>query len=152
MRIRAIIGAISIVACSGQTGPSGSLVVSASVPRPSVRLGDTITVSFTIQNVGDAAQDVGFGDCPTPIFQVVAADSQVVGPQRPADEGCLLTLTAKTLAAGEAFTVQTRWDHIGINPAGAASDTLTPGTYFIRANLPGVKLVRNDAASLQVTK
>lgn len=140
MRFICVVAVIALAACGDPFNPIDHLRVEALVSSTTVSPTDPITIGVKLTNVSSRTIEANNGTCP-PLFDVVAATGEVVGPHR-RTLVCAAILTTVKLSPGESHTIEFKWD------GGGESGVLPAGNYAIRANYAG-KLSEESPITLE---
>lgn len=148
MRMLAVLAWCGALAgCRVTTGTAGELVLTVTAAQSTIRAGQTLSVTVTAINEGDAPVTFISPDCAFP-FEIRDADGELVPHSRTII--CAAVLTGpRTLGPGAQTTFGTVW----ITRDGLRQANVAPGVYHLRPanfHVRGAHVV-NRQASVTVT-
>lgn len=138
---------VTFLGCSDTVSP-GDLAISVTLNRSAMRVGDTLSVSVTVMNMGDRAYTLTNGSCLPPL-QVYAPGGDLV----PEDEViCGGTGMSRRLERGDSHTFQVIWTAETKRYDGTkiVRTPLEPGQYGFRGKVEIAELGEAVAGGAQI--
>ena len=116
----------ALAGCRASTGTAGELVLTVTATQSTIRAGQTLNVTVTAINAGDAAVTFFSPDC---AFPIEVRDARGALVPHPTGIVCLAVLTGpRTLGPGARTTFGTVW----ITRDGLQQANVVPGVYELR--------------------
>jgi len=122
------------VGCGGTTGPDRGLVVTTAIAPAEFRAGTAVTVSLTVENVGNRTHSIDPRPCPDPFTVTAAAGTVFASPDRVCD---LSVVIPQPLGPGERVVLTREWrgDVGGGGPSIGGGVPLAAGEYRLRGRV-----------------
>ncbi len=114
----------------------------------SVHTGDSVPLALVLQNIGSSALDPRFDGAADADFVVTrAGDTTEVWSKFHGFQIMMGALWKGTIAPGDSFRIEHRWDQLGNN-----HQPIPSGVYCVRGNLKtrGLDSLRTEVATLRV--